>query len=167
MPAFALTALRHWKLIGLGLLCLLLAVQTVRLGHRTNQLERAKINLNECREGRKADRQAYADAQRKAAELNKAEVERIVTEQERRSAEDKNRYQRDLNRLRNGGLRKDLAAPQGSAGCAAASADGKAASGVDGENVCVSRSLLMRAAEIELARNALIDWINNQLGVKR
>jgi hypothetical protein len=49
MPAFALTALRHWKLIGLGLLCLLLAVQTVRLGHRTNQLERAKINLNEAR----------------------------------------------------------------------------------------------------------------------
>ena len=49
MPAFALTALKHWKLIGLGLLCLLLAVQTVRLGHRSNQLEREKIANNELR----------------------------------------------------------------------------------------------------------------------
>ena len=49
MPAFALTALRHWKLIGLGLLCLLLAVQTVRLQHRGNQLEREKIANNELR----------------------------------------------------------------------------------------------------------------------
>ena len=41
--------LRYWKLVGLGILCLLLAVQTVRLGHRTNQLERVKIDLNEAR----------------------------------------------------------------------------------------------------------------------
>jgi biopolymer transport protein ExbB/TolQ len=41
--------LRYWKLVGLGLLCLLLAVQTVRLGHRTNQLEREKIANNELR----------------------------------------------------------------------------------------------------------------------
>jgi hypothetical protein len=162
-----LAALKHWKLIGLGLLCLLLAVQTVRLGHRSNQLERAKINLNECREGRKADREAYAQAQRDAKAKNEAEVSRIEKEQEQISAEAKSRYQRDLDRLRNGGLRQDLAAPKGSAGCATASADGKAASGVDGENVCVPRSLLVQAAEIELGRNALIDWINNQLKVAR
>jgi hypothetical protein len=47
MPAFAL--LRYWKWFGLGLLCLLLAVQTVRLGHRGNQLEREKIANNELR----------------------------------------------------------------------------------------------------------------------
>ena len=41
--------LRYWKLVGLDILCLLLAVQTVRLGHRTNQLERVKIDLNEAR----------------------------------------------------------------------------------------------------------------------
>lgn len=44
----------HWKLIGLGLLCLALAVQTVRLGRRSNQLERAKIDNNELRAELKA-----------------------------------------------------------------------------------------------------------------
>jgi biopolymer transport protein ExbB/TolQ len=44
-----LALLRHWKWFGLGLLCLLLAVQTVRLGHRTNQLEKERINSNELR----------------------------------------------------------------------------------------------------------------------
>ena len=44
-----LVALKYWKLIGLGMVCLLLAVQTVRLGHRTNQLEREKIANNELR----------------------------------------------------------------------------------------------------------------------
>ena len=49
MPAFALTALRHWKLLGLGLLCLLLAAQTVRLGAAHNKIERERIANNELR----------------------------------------------------------------------------------------------------------------------
>lgn len=44
----------HWKLVGFGLLVLLLAVQTVRLAHRSNQLEREKINSNELRAELKA-----------------------------------------------------------------------------------------------------------------
>lgn len=44
-----MAVLKYWKLIGLGLVCLLLAVQTVRLGHRTNQLEKERINSNELR----------------------------------------------------------------------------------------------------------------------
>jgi biopolymer transport protein ExbB/TolQ len=52
--SYLLLARAHWKLIGIGLLCLLLAVQTVRLGHRTNQLEREKINSNELRAELKA-----------------------------------------------------------------------------------------------------------------
>lgn len=49
MPAFALTALRHWKLVGLILVLTLLTVQSVRLGHRSNQLEKERIVSNELR----------------------------------------------------------------------------------------------------------------------
>lgn len=71
MPAFALTALRHWKLVGIGLLALLLVVQTVRLGHRSNQLERAKIANNELR----AELKAISDAKNRQAETTKRNVE--------------------------------------------------------------------------------------------
>src|SRR4249919_2712026 len=153
---------------GLGVILLMaLGIQTVRLGHRSNQLESAKFNLNECREGRKQDRAAYEQAQRDAAAKNEAGVKRIETEQEQINADAKSRYERDLARLRAGGLRKDLAAPKGSAGCAETGADGKAAAGSDAEKLCVSRSDVMHAAEAELRLNALIDWINEQLGVKR
>ncbi len=39
----------HWKLIGLGLLCLAIAVQTVRLGAANNRADRAEFRLNEAR----------------------------------------------------------------------------------------------------------------------
>jgi hypothetical protein len=41
--------LKYWRLIGLGLLCLLLAVQTVRLGAAQNRIERERIANNELR----------------------------------------------------------------------------------------------------------------------
>lgn len=132
-----------------------------------DKLETATANLNECRTGRIEDRKAYEDAQRQASDQNKAEVARIKAEQESINEKARSDYQRDLARLRAGGLRKDIAAPQGSAGCAGTSSNGEAAAGADGENVCVSRSLLVRAAEIELGRNALIDWITEQLKVVR
>jgi hypothetical protein len=47
MPAFALTALRHWKLIGMGLLCLAIAVLLVINGHLRNKVERRDIRINE------------------------------------------------------------------------------------------------------------------------
>ena len=167
MTAALLLLRSHWKPIGIGLLVMLLAVQSVRLGNRTNQLEREKINLNECREGRKQDRAAYEQAQRDAKAKNEAEVARIEAEQEKINADAKSRYERDLSRLRAGGLRKDLAAPKGAAGCAEASAVPDPAKGTDAEVLCVSRSDVMRAAESELRLNGLIDWINEQLGVKR
>jgi hypothetical protein len=49
MPAFLLVALRHWKLAALGLMALLLAVQTVRLGHAHNKIERREIDIRELR----------------------------------------------------------------------------------------------------------------------
>src|SRR4249919_2000523 len=119
----------HWKALCLGLLLMALGIQTARLSHAKGNLETARINLRECRQGRIDDRKAYEDAQRKAHEANEAEVKRIENEQESINAEAKSRYERDLARLRAGGLRKDLAAPKGSAGCAASGTDGKAASG--------------------------------------
>jgi hypothetical protein len=132
-----------------------------------DKLETATTNLNECREGRKQDRATYEQAQRDAKAKNDADVARIQAEQEKVNAEAKSRYNRDLRRLRNGGLRKDLAAPKGSAGCSEASANGKATAGADAEKLCVSRSDVVRVAEAELRLNALIDWVNEQLGVKR
>lgn len=82
MPAFALTALRHWKLVGIGLLALLLVVQTVRLSHRSNQLERAKIANNELR----AELKAISDAKNKQAEITKGNIRKIGDE--RRKVED-------------------------------------------------------------------------------
>jgi hypothetical protein len=166
MTYLALAA-RHWKLIGLGLLCLVLAVQTVRLGHRTNQRDEARIHLNECREGRKQDRETYEQAQRDAKAKNEAEVARIVSDQERVNAESKSRYERDRARLRAGGLRQDLAAPKGSTGSPQAGSDGEAACRDDAENLCVSRARVMQAGEIELKANSLIDWIEQQLKVER
>jgi hypothetical protein len=47
--SWLLLARSHWKLVGIGLLCLALAVQTLRLGHRSNQLEKERIASNELR----------------------------------------------------------------------------------------------------------------------
>jgi hypothetical protein len=44
----------HWKLLGIGLLCLALAVQTIRLGAANNRADRIQINLNEARAELKA-----------------------------------------------------------------------------------------------------------------
>lgn len=158
---------RHWKLAAFGILLALLAIQSVRLGHRANQLERAQINLNECREGRKQDRAAYEQAQKDAKAKNEAEVARIEADQEKVNAEAKSRYERDLARLRAGGLRKDLAAPKGNPGGPQAGSVPEAPGGADAEKLCVPRSDIMRAAEGELRLNNLIDWVNDQLGVRR
>lgn len=44
-----MAVLKYWKLIGLGILCLLLAVQTVRISSLKNDVERQKIANNELR----------------------------------------------------------------------------------------------------------------------
>src|SRR5207342_1811863 len=120
--------LNIWQILCIGLF-MAAALFYVQRNNARDDLDTARINLRECRQGRIDDRKAYEDAQRKAHEANEAEVKRIENEQESINAEAKSRYERDLARLRAGGLRKDLAAPKGSAGCAASGTDGKAASG--------------------------------------
>lgn len=165
MPAFALTALRHWKLIGLGLLLLLCGVLYVQKEAAENREERAKINLNECRKGREDDRKAYEDAQRKAAELNQAEVKRITDEQDRISSNVEADLTARLERLRSE-LRAKAA--QGSAGGAKASADGKAPGATaDPSRLCLAADELLRAAENEERHDQLITWVEEQLKVAR
>ena len=155
-------ARRWWKLLALGILLMLLAIQTVRLGHRTNQLERARIDLNEV----KSERDNLIKAAREAEKLNQEQVKRIVSEQEKVNAEAKSRYERDIARVRAGGVRKDLAHPRNPTSPKAGSVP-EAACRDDEENVCVSRSLVVQAAEIELKANSLIDIINDYLQIER
>ncbi len=49
IPAALSGALRHWKLAGLALLLLAIAVQTVRHQRAVNRAERAEFNLREAR----------------------------------------------------------------------------------------------------------------------
>lgn len=159
--------LNMWQLLCIALFAAS-ALFYVQRNNARDDLGTARANLNECRQGRIDDRKAYEQAQRDAQVKNDADVSRIVGEQEKVNAEAKSRYERDLARLRSGGVRKDLAAPPGSAGCAEAGADGKAAAGVDGtDQLCVSRSLILRGAEIELQLMHLQDWINDQLQIQR
>ena len=167
MPAFALTALRHWKLIALGLLIAALAVQTLRIDSLKGKLESARTELKAEKAGRIADRKSYEAAQRQAQEMNKAQVQQIERQQEQVTDELRTKYQRDLERLRNGGLRPEYTAPPGSPAKPGTPGVPETACRADAENVCVPRSVLVRAGEIELSRNALIAWINAQLGVKR
>jgi len=75
MPAFLIPALKHWRLIGLGLLCLALAIQTVRLGAANNRADRLKISNNELR----AELKSISDAKNRQAE----ETEKRIKEAER------------------------------------------------------------------------------------
>lgn len=157
----------NWKLLGLGLLCLALAVQTVRLAHRSNQLERAKINLNECRQGRIDDRKAYEDAQAKAAELNKQEVNRIVGEQDRISNDIESDLRARLERLRSE-LRKGTAPDQGSSGKPGTPGVPQSGEGTPSPSrVCYAPEVVLRAAENEERHEQLIRWVQEQLKVVR
>lgn len=72
MGAALLFARANWKLIGIGLLCLALAVQSVRLGHRSNQLEKERISSNELR----AELKAISDAKDKQREETKGYIDK-------------------------------------------------------------------------------------------
>jgi hypothetical protein len=76
---YLLLARKYWKLIGLGLLCLFLAVQTVRLGMAENRIERLKIDNNELR----AELKSISDKRNQ----QKAETEKRVEQAERNESE--------------------------------------------------------------------------------
>jgi hypothetical protein len=72
-----LAALSQWKLIGLGFLALLLAVQTVRLGHAENKVDKLRIDLNEARaELKRISTKKNEQAERTGGNIKKAEAQR-------------------------------------------------------------------------------------------
>jgi hypothetical protein len=64
----------HWKMIGLGLLCLALAVQTVRLGAANNRADRIQVNLNEAR----AELKRISTAKNEQAKRTESNIDRAV-----------------------------------------------------------------------------------------
>ncbi len=162
-----LTVTRHWKLIGVGLLVVLLALQSFRV----NSERKVKVKAQEAQvaseQARAEDRANYRNAQVAAAKMNDAQVATIEAKQEKISAEQKSNFDRDLARLRAGGVRQDLAAVSRPAGRAKAGSVPAPTCQSDDANVCVDRKVIVQAAEIELGRNALIDWINRQIEVPR
>lgn len=72
MPAFLIAAARYWKAGLIGLLVLLLAIQSVRLGHERNLLEKERINSNELR----AELKAISTKRNEQAETTRGNVER-------------------------------------------------------------------------------------------
>lgn len=163
--SYLLLAQRYWKLIGLGILALLLAVQTVRLGNRTNQLERAQINLKEVR----AERDNLIAAAKEAKRINDEQVARIEKEQQDITDDIEAKYEADLARLRAElGKRMRSEAPKGVAGRPEASPDGQAPGEPHAPSrVCISSEQYVRGAETELQLDTLITWVEEQLKVQR
>ena len=163
MPYLAAFKMLPWRLIGIAAaaMAFVLMFATLRLEQAQNVKLRAQIE--KCADARQADRASYERAQADAKAKNIAEVKAIEARQEQINAETKSKYASDLARVRAGGVRQDLAAPSSPAGRPGASGAPQAACRSDDANVCISRANLMRAAEIELSRNALIDWVNKQL----
>jgi hypothetical protein len=167
-PIAILAALRaHWRTAaGIGALIALAVLFALYKGERRHSAK-LQTQLTASIDGRKQDRASYVSAQAAAAALNKAQVATIEAQQEKVSAEQKSSYQRDLARLRASGVRQDLAAPVRVASGAKAGSVPAPACVSSREDVCVARARVLQGAESELAKNALIDWVNAQAGVTR
>jgi predicted phage gp36 major capsid-like protein len=161
MPAFLIAALKHWKLVGLGLLCLALAVQTVRLGHAENKADNLRFRLKEV----VAERDSLVAAAKEAERLNAAQVRRIEADQEKVNDEIERDLTARLERLRS--ELRSKAAGSNPAGPKAGS-DGEAPADPVGEaGLCLTSDQLLRAAESEERHDQLISWVEKQLQVER
>ena len=154
-------------LIAMAALCLFL-----KLSLASEQRHSAKVEaqLVKAVEGRAADRTAYETAQREAAALNKAKVDKIEARSQEITADVANDYASDLARLRAelGRVRGKDAPAQSAANGAGSGQTGEPAQGADGaDELPLPPQDLLRAAEIELQLMHLQDWITRQLAVKR
>jgi hypothetical protein len=167
IPAALSGVLSHWKLVGIALLVLAIGVQTIRLSGAERRADRAEFHLRECQTGRQEDRRAYEQAQRDAAAKNRAEVQRIETEQERVTHEVTRDLHTRLERLRRE-LQQKAPPAGGNPKSPGAGPDGQSRPGTDDKaGVCLAPEELLRGAENEERHDRLIDWVERQLGVKR
>jgi hypothetical protein len=144
--------------LALVALCLIQFI-SIRADHR--EIAKLKSQISKCAQARKADQDAYRKAQSDAAVKNKAQVEHVKAEQEKINEDVATKYERDLARLRAGNVRNGPA-PSGPTSHPGPPDAGKAPSGIGGQVVSLPGPELLRAQEIELQLNALIDWVNGQ-----
>lgn len=125
-------------------------------------LAKANQRIVELTQLRAADKASYEAAQAQAEAKNQAHVATENKLREQISEESHRNFIADRDRLR-----AQSGAPQGSAGGSGVSGVPKAAPGTPPEVVSLPPAELLRAQELELQLNELIDWINDQLGVAR
>jgi hypothetical protein len=152
---------------------LVAVVQTVKLdgflwfdGVR-DKLEKTKSELGKCAIGRKEDRQAYRQAQLDAKAKNLAEVERIESAQQRISTNVEADLSARLERLRRELRAKDAAAPRPAGSTQAGAIPPTPGSPDAAPRLCLTSDQLLRAAESEERHDQLLNWIEQQLNVKR
>lgn len=102
----------------------------------------------------------YESASREAELRNKAQVQKIEAQHEAITNNVRSDYARDLERLRQQANRGSTSGP-------GVSGVPKAPGGADGENLPLpAERVLPLAQEVELKCNALVDWLNEQMGVR-
>jgi hypothetical protein len=149
-----------WRLIGWCALGLAFVGMLTALRLTQAQNGKLKAQLHECTIGRQSDRISYEQAQKTAEALNKAHVE---TENKLRSQiNEASRHSFTADRDR---LRAQSGAAQGSAGSAGLPSIPKAAPGTPPEVLSLPPAELLRAQELELQLNALVDWVEQQMKV--
>jgi hypothetical protein len=120
--------------------------------------------------GRITDRASYENAQKAAEAQNKAQIQRVETQQQRITNDADKRYQADLARLR-AELGKRLQqggtpATQGSAGNPGTPQVPDTAGKLNGPaTVSIPTSLYVRGAELELQLERLQQWVAEQVKV--
>lgn len=156
---FNLLALKAlpWRLIGLSALAFAVLALFAHDRITLAQNGKLKAQLERSESARRADRSAYESAQRIASAENK----RLVAEENKLRAQisDSSRTSYLADRER---LRLQARTAQGAPRVSGASGVPQAAGGADGEELRLSGPQLLRAQELELQLNALIDWVAGQ-----
>lgn len=150
-----------WKLIGWAALGFTLVTMLFALRMEQAQNAKLKLQIHECTIARQADQDAYRKAQADAAQANKAHVELENKLREQINEASRSGFVADRDRLR-----AQSGTHQGTPGRAAVPQVPHAAPGTPPEVVSLPPAELLRAQELELQLNALIDWVELQAKVK-
>jgi hypothetical protein len=145
----------------IGKLVALLAA-TALICWQSSQIHRWHKQYEHEHIGRMTDRAAYEQAQKQAEAKNLAHVETENRLREQISEESHRDFVADRDRLRS-----QSGSAKGSANGSGVPGVPKAAPGTPPEVLPLPPAELLRAQELELQLNALIDWVNQQLGVSQ
>jgi hypothetical protein len=131
-----------------------------------------KDKLEDCERDKKelrSERDSLIAAAKEAERLNKEQVQRIVSEQEKINGDIETRYRADRERMQRelaDRLRRQT--HNGNTQGTGTGSNGKAPGGSDeAAPVCIPPSQYVQGAETELQLDTLIDWVEQLLQVKR